>query len=204
MSNRVDPNSRNILNRRSFLGLGAAATAAALVPGRAQAAAAAATGATVATVATTKRDRILSFFHTHTGERLKLAYCCDGAYQPEALTQLNHLLRDFRVNEEQPIDPQLFDLLHELGGTLETDQPYHIISGYRSPQTNAMLRERGGSYTGVASQSLHMVGKAIDIRLPGVKLDHLRNAAASLKRGGVGFYPSSNFVHVDTGRVRYW
>jgi uncharacterized protein YcbK (DUF882 family) len=204
MSNRVDPNSRNILNRRSVLGLGAAATAAALVPGRAQAAAAAATGATVATVATTKRDRILSFFHTHTGERLKLAYCCDGAYQPEALTQLNHLLRDFRVNEEQPIDPQLFDLLHELGGTLETDQPYHIISGYRSPQTNAMLRERGGSYTGVASQSLHMVGKAIDIRLPGVKLDHLRNAAASLKRGGVGFYPSSNFVHVDTGRVRYW
>ena len=195
MSHRVDSNSRNILNRRSFLGLGAAATAGALVPGRAQAAVAAAPG---------RRDRTLSFFHTHTGERLKLAYCCDGEYQPEALAQLNHLLRDFRVNEEKPIDPQLFDLLHELGGTLETDQPYHIISGYRSPQTNTMLRERGGSHTGVASQSLHMVGKAIDIRLPGVKLDHLRSAAASLKRGGVGFYPSSNFVHVDTGRVRYW
>ena len=195
MSHRVDSNSRNILNRRSFLGLGAAATAAALVPGRAQAAVTAAPG---------RRDRTLSFFHTHTGERLKLAYCCDGEYQPEALAQLNHLLRDFRVNEEKPIDPQLFDLLHELGGTLETDQPYHIISGYRSPQTNTMLRERGGSHTGVASQSLHMVGKAIDIRLPGVQLDHLRSAAASLKRGGVGFYPSSNFVHVDTGRVRYW
>ena len=201
MSNRVDSNSHTILNRRSFLGLGAAATAAALVPGRAQAAAAAAPAA--AGVAT-KRDRILSLFHTHTGERLKLAYCCDGQYQPEALAQLNHLLRDFRVNEERAIDPQLFDLLHELGGTLETDQPYHIISGYRSPHTNAMLRERGGNHTGVASQSLHMVGKAIDIRLPGVKLDHLRSAAASLKRGGVGFYPSSNFVHVDTGRVRYW
>ena len=198
MSNRVDSNSRNILSRRSFIGLGAVATAAALVPGRAQAAVAA--GA----VGTTKRDRILSFFHTHTGERLKLAYCCNGEYQPEALAQLNHLLRDFRVNEEKPIDPELFDLLHELGGTLETDQPYHIISGYRSPSTNAMLRERGGSHTGVASQSLHMVGKAIDIRLPGVKLDHLRSAAGSLKRGGVGFYPSSNFVHVDTGRVRYW
>ena len=196
MSNRVDSNSRNILNRRSFLGLSAAATAAALVPGRAEAAA--------ASPAVAKRDRILSFFHTHTGERLKLAYCCDGQYQPEALAQLNHLLRDFRVNEEKPIDPELFDLLHELGGTLETDQPYHIISGYRSPNTNAMLRERGGSHTGVASQSLHMVGKAIDIRLPGIKLDHLRSAAASLKRGGVGFYPSSNFVHVDTGRVRYW
>jgi uncharacterized protein YcbK (DUF882 family) len=192
MSSRVD-SSRTILNRRSFLGLGAVATAAALAPGRAQAAAAA-----------PKRERILSFFHTHTGERLTLAYCCDGQYQPDALAQLNHLLRDFRVNEERPIDPELFDLLHELGGTLETDQPYHVISGYRSPRTNAMLRERGGSHTGVASQSLHMVGKAIDIRLPGVKLDQLRSAAVSLKRGGVGFYPSSNFVHVDTGRVRYW
>jgi len=195
MSSRVDSSNRNILNRRSFLGLGAAATAVALVPGRAQAAVSA---------APVKLDRTLSFFHTHTGERLKLAYCCNGAYQPEALAQLNHLLRDFRVNEEKPIDPQLFDLLHELGGTLETDQPYHIISGYRSPTTNALLRERGGNHTGVASQSLHMVGKAIDIRLPGVKLDRLRSAAASLKRGGVGFYPSSNFVHVDTGRVRYW
>ena len=125
MSNRVDSNSRTILNRRSFLGLGAVATAAALVPGRAQAA---------VSSAPAKRDRTLSFFHTHTGERLKLAYCCDGEYQPEALAQLNHLLRDFRVNEEKPIDPQLFDLLHELGGTLETDQPYHIISGYRSPR----------------------------------------------------------------------
>ena len=201
MSNRVDSNSRTILNRRSFLGLGAAATAAALVPGRAQAATAA---APAAAGVTTKRDRILSLFHTHPGDRLKLAYCCDGQYQPEALAQFNHLLRDFRVNEERAVDPQLFDLLHELGGTLETDQPYHIISGYRSPHTNAMLRERGGNHTGVASQSLHMVGKAIDIRLPGVKLDHLRSAAASLKRGGVGFYPSSNFVHVDTGRVRYW
>jgi uncharacterized protein YcbK (DUF882 family) len=122
----------------------------------------------------------------------------------DALAQLNHLLRDFRTSLEKPIDPKLFDLLHELGGTLETDQPYHIISGYRSPETNAMLRERGGAHTGVASGSLHMVGKAIDIRLPGVKLDHLRSAAASLKLGGVGFYPSSNFVHIDTGRVRYW
>jgi uncharacterized protein YcbK (DUF882 family) len=180
------------LNRRSFLGYGALATAAAMVPGRAQA-------------AVSKRpERILSFFHTHTGERLEIAYCCDGVYQPEALAQLNHLLRDFRTSLEKPIDPKLFDLLHELGGTLETDQPYHIISGYRSPETNAMLRERGGAHTGVASGSLHMVGKAIDIRLPGVKLDHLRSAAASLKLGGVGFYPSSNFVHIDTGRVRYW
>ena len=184
--------TRKSFNRRSFLGYGALATAAAMVPATAQA-------------AVSKRpERVLSFFHTHTGERLKIAYCCDGIYQPEALSQLNHLLRDFRVDQEKPIDPKLFDLLNELGGTLETDQPYHIVSGYRSAQTNAMLRERGGAHTGVASSSLHMVGKAIDIRLPGVKLDHLRSAAASLKLGGVGFYPSSNFVHVDTGRVRYW
>jgi len=192
MPSVAQPDMRKSFNRRSFLGYGALATAAAMVPGRAQA-------------AVSKRpERVLSFFHTHTGERLKIAYCCDGIYQPEALAQLNHLLRDFRVDEEKSIDPNLFDLLHELGGTLETDQPYHIISGYRSAQTNAMLRERGGAHTGVASSSLHMVGKAIDIRLPGVRLDHLRSAAASLKLGGVGFYPSSNFVHVDTGRVRYW
>ena len=183
------------LSRRHFLGLGAAAAAAALVPGDAFAGA----GSTVK-----RSERVLSFFHTHTGERLKIAYCCDGEYQPDALNRINHLLRDFRVDEVKPIDPKLLDLLHELGGTLDTDQPYHVISGYRSPKTNVMLRERGGAHTGVASKSLHMAGKAIDIRLPGVKLDHLRGAAQSLKRGGVGYYPSSNFVHVDTGRVRYW
>jgi uncharacterized protein YcbK (DUF882 family) len=194
MPELAQPNDQKRFNRRSFLGYGAAATAVALVPGRAQA----------ATAVSKRPERVLSFFHTHTGERLKIAYCCDGVYQPEALTQLNHLLRDFRVDLEKPIDPKLFDLLHELNGTLETEQPYHIISGYRSPETNTMLRERGGSHTGVATQSLHMVGKAMDIRVPGVKLDHLRTAAASLKLGGVGFYPSSNFVHVDTGRVRFW
>jgi uncharacterized protein YcbK (DUF882 family) len=149
-------------------------------------------------------ERVLSFFNTHTGERLTAAYCCGGEYQPDALAQINHILRDFRVNEIKPIDPKLLDLLHELGGTLETDRPFHVISGYRSPHTNAVLRERGGAQTGVASKSLHMVGKAIDIRVPGVKLDHLRGAARSLKLGGVGYYPASNFVHVDTGRVRFW
>jgi uncharacterized protein YcbK (DUF882 family) len=182
------------LHRRAFLGIGAAAAAAALVPGRAQAAAR----------VVAAPERVLSFFNTHTGERLKTAYCCGGAYQPEALQDINHILRDFRANEIKPIDPRLLDLLHELGGTLQTDQPFHIISGYRSPQTNALLQERGGSTTGVASHSLHIEGKAIDIRLPGVQLDHLRDTARSLQLGGVGFYPSSNFVHVDVGRVRQW
>lgn len=185
------------MNRRRFLGFGAAAAAAALVPARAQ-------GAVADRSSAKPIERVLSFFNTHTGERLRTAYCCNGNYEPQALQAINHILRDFRANEIKPIDPGLLDLLHELGGTLETDQPFHIISGYRSPHTNTMLRTRGGAQTGVASGSLHMVGKAIDIRVPGVKLDHLRSAARSLKLGGVGFYPSSNFVHVDTGRVRFW
>ena len=185
------------LHRRAFLGIGAAAAAATLVPSRAHAATRAATGFKAP-------ERVLSFFNTHTGERLKAAYCTGGAYQPDALRDLNYILRDFRANEIKPIDPRVFDLLNELGGTLETDQPFHIISGYRSPHTNALLRERGGATTGVAAHSLHMEGQAIDIRVPGVKLDQLRNAARSLKIGGVGFYPDLNFVHVDVGRVRYW
>jgi uncharacterized protein YcbK (DUF882 family) len=183
------------LNRRRFLGLGVASAASAVVPARLHAA---------SLRKATAPERVLSFFNTHTGERLKTAYCCGGSYRPEALKEINHILRDFRANEIKPIDPKLLDLLHELGGTLETDQSVHIISGYRSATTNAMLRERGGPQTGVASHSLHMDGKAIDLRIPGVKLDHLRAAARSLKLGGVGYYPSSNFVHVDTGRVRFW
>jgi uncharacterized protein YcbK (DUF882 family) len=183
------------LNRRAFLGLGVATAATALVPSRAQAAGRPAARAP---------ERVLSFFNTHTGERVRAAYCCGGKYQPQALEQLNYIMRDFRANAEKPIDPRVYDLLHELGGTLETDAPFHIISGYRSPHTNALLRERGGASTGVASHSLHMVGQAIDIRVPGVRLEHLRNAAKALKIGGVGFYPDLNFVHVDVGRVRYW
>ena len=189
------------LHRRAFLGLGAVAAASSLVPARALAA-----GLPVAekTEGKASVDRVLSFFNTHTGERLRVAYCCNGTYQPGALAQINHILRDFRANEIKPIDPALLDLLHELHGTLEVDQPFHIISGYRSPHTNTLLRTRGGATTGVATKSLHMVGKAIDIRVPGVKLDHLRGAARALKLGGVGYYPSSNFVHLDVGRVRYW
>ena len=183
------------LSRRRFLGLGAVAAAASVLPAKALAAPVAKPGAP---------ERVLSFFNTHTGERLQASYCCGGVYQPNVLEQVNFILRDFRANEIRPIDPKLLDLLYELGGVLHTDQPYHVISGYRSPQTNSMLRTRGGSHTGVASGSLHMVGKAIDIRMPGVKLAHLHAAAMSLKLGGVGYYPSSDFVHVDTGRVRYW
>jgi uncharacterized protein YcbK (DUF882 family) len=187
------------LSRRSFLGYGAVAAAAALVPARAFAAAAPA-----AAHASLAMERELSFFHTHTGERLSTAYCSGGSYIAPALKDINVLLRDFRVNQIKPIDPTLLDLLFQLNGELGTDQPFHVISGYRTPETNAMLQERGGAHSGVATHSLHMDGKAIDIRVPGVKLEHLRDKAKSLKIGGVGFYPGSNFVHVDTGRVRYW
>lgn len=183
----------NRVNRRVFLGSGALAGIATLVGSPRQAVA-----------APVRRERVLSLFNTHTGERLRTAYCCNGAYQPEALLRINYILRDFRQNEIKPIDPALLDLLYELGGTLGSDQPFHVISGYRSPATNSLLRGKSGAHTGVATQSLHMVGKAIDIRLPGVTLGHLREAARSLKLGGVGYYPASNFVHVDTGRVRQW
>jgi uncharacterized protein YcbK (DUF882 family) len=179
------------LSRRSFCALGALAAAGTLVPRPVMAAATAA-------------NRELAFFNTHTGEKLSALYCCADRYEPKALTAINHILRDHRANEVKPIDVRLLDLLHRLGGTLETHAPYHVISGYRSPSTNTKLRADGGKHTGVASKSLHMVGQAIDIRLPGVPLGDLRRAAASLKGGGVGYYPDLNFVHVDVGRVRYW
>ena len=190
------------LSRRHFLGLGAAAAATALVP--AQAFAAAKTVAAAGAGSRLAAERSLSFFHTHTTERLTAAYCTAGDYVPAALADVNHLLRDFRANEIKPIDPALLDLLFALNGTLGTAQPFHVISGYRTPMTNSLLQERGGTHSGVASHSLHMEGRAIDIRVPGVHLEQLRDAAKSLKIGGVGFYPASNFVHVDTGRVRYW
>jgi uncharacterized protein YcbK (DUF882 family) len=202
---------RHSADRRRFLQVGAAAAAVVALPSRLKAVspakapvAPAPAAAAAARTAPAAATRALSFVHTHTAEKLSIEYCCNGQYQPAALEKLNHLLRDFRTNQMKPIDPKLFDLLHELATEVGTEAPFHIISGYRSPVTNAMLRERGGAHTGVATNSLHMVGKAMDIRLPDVKLKTLREAAASLKRGGVGYYPSSNFVHVDTGRVRYW
>jgi uncharacterized protein YcbK (DUF882 family) len=188
------------LDRRGFLALGALATAAAFVPARADAAA----GGPLPEPGPGPADRMLSFYNIHTDERLKTQFCCEGRYVPEALSGINHILRDFRANEVKAIDTRLLDLLHRLQGELATDQAFHVISGYRSPGTNAMLRARGGANTGVASRSLHMDGKAIDIRVPGVKLAALHRAALALKGGGVGYYPASDFVHVDVGRVRTW
>lgn len=209
-SDRRHGDRRHSADRRRFLQIGAAAAAVVAIPSRLKAVSPppAPVAPPVAAVAAPKGPaapiRALSFVHTHTAERMEIAYAVGGQYQADALAKLNHLLRDFRTGDVKPIDPKLFDLLHELTVELGNDTPFHIISGYRSPHTNKMLQARGGANTGVASKSLHMVGKAMDIRVPDVKLKTLREAAADLKRGGVGYYPSSNFVHVDTGRVRYW
>lgn len=145
--------------------------------------------------------RSLSFHHLHTGERLAVEYFAGGDYLTHALHEVNHVLRDWRTGTTHPIEPALLDLLHELHGATGSKQPFEVICGYRSPRTNAMLASHSEQ---VSPRSLHLKGKAIDIRLPDVSLRRLRDAALGLRRGGVGYYPASNFVHVDTGRVRSW
>jgi uncharacterized protein YcbK (DUF882 family) len=145
--------------------------------------------------------RRLAFANLHTGETFDGAYWERGSYLPDALAALNHLLRDFRTGEVHVIDTGLLDLLVAVNDQTGVRAPYHVISGYRSPATNAMLHAESGQ---VASKSLHMEGKAIDIRVPGMDLAYLRDAALGLRVGGVGYYPDSNFVHVDVGRVRSW
>jgi len=145
--------------------------------------------------------RQLSLVNTHTGERLAVRYCEAGQYLPTALGQLNHLLRDHRTGDVSTIDPALFDRLHALAQCAQCAPHFEIISGYRSPATNALLRESG---SGVAKHSLHMEGRALDVRLAGTSCAKLRDLALELQAGGVGYYAKSNFVHVDTGRVRSW
>ncbi len=177
------------LTRRRFLGGLAVAGGALLLPARVRAHVLA------------PGERSVSFLHTHTGERLEATYWAEGAYQDGELALVNHLLRDFRTGDEHRIDPALLDQLHELARITGTREPFQVISGYRTPQTNAELRSiRGGQ----ATHSLHLTGQAIDIRLADVSTEKLRDAALGLQRGGVGYYPLSGFVHVDTGRVRRW
>ena len=145
--------------------------------------------------------RRLSFDNLHTGERVKADYWVDGNYVPDALHAINKNLRDFRTGDVHAIEPKLLDLLSILRSKLETEADLQVISGYRSPKTNAMLHELSD---GVAATSLHMQGMAIDIRIGGRQLAKVRDAALALAVGGVGYYPKSDFVHVDVGRVRRW
>ncbi len=147
------------------------------------------------------KERILRLHNLHTGENLKATYWAEGQYLAEEIAALNRVLRDHRSNETYRMDQRLFDMLHVLQQQVGSDGTFHVISGYRSPKTNAMLNRNS---SGVAKRSLHMQGRAIDIRLPGVELKHLRQAALNMKAGGVGYYPRSGFIHIDTGRTRFW
>jgi uncharacterized protein YcbK (DUF882 family) len=211
-----------IIARRKLLGLGMAAVGASLVGGcaRAQdaqtsyssiealldaslppAAPVAATAPAALAAKAGASERSLSFLNLHTGETLKATYYEGGAYLPDALSAVNKVMRDFRTGDVHPIDTHVLDTLSAISARLDVNEPIHVICGYRSPQTNAALAAKSGE---VAKHSLHMDGQAMDIRLPGVDLANLHKAAVSLGRGGVGYYPVSNFVHVDVGRVRSW
>lgn len=183
------PGLNRALTRRNVLTLGAAASVTLAVSPR-------------IVFAREAGPRTLSFNNLHTGETLKATYWADGGYVREALGDINWVLRDFRTGDVEAIDPELLDVLHALRARLDTATPFGIISGYRSPKTNALLRKTGGG--GVAKKSFHMRGMAIDVRVENRQLADVRKAALSLKAGGVGYYPRSNFVHVDTGPVRRW
>jgi uncharacterized protein YcbK (DUF882 family) len=145
--------------------------------------------------------RELSLLNTHTGESLLTRYFEAGQYLPRALSQLDHLLRDHRSGDAHPIDPRLFDVLFQVAASNGREPRFQVISGYRSPASNSKLRSRS---QGVAERSLHLEGRAIDVRLSGVSCAKVRDVALSLACGGVGYYASSDFVHLDTGRVRAW
>jgi uncharacterized protein YcbK (DUF882 family) len=178
------------ISRRNFLKIGAVTAAQLVVP-----------AAALARTTIQLRRRSLKFYALHTGESLTTTYWKDGNYIPEELDRINYILRDFRANEVKPIDPALLDLLTRIQFQLGTNEPFQVISGYRSPVTNAMLHANS---EGVAVHSLHLKGKAIDISVPGRSLEQLRGAALAQRSGGVGYYPRTGFVHVDTGRVRHW
>ncbi|HDR15117.1 MAG TPA: DUF882 domain-containing protein [Desulfobacteraceae bacterium] len=177
------------MNRRQFFRIGAAAAAASLaIPAHVFAAG-------------LNESRVLSLYSDHTGERLSACYFSKGRYDPSALAEINELLRDHRNGEVIEIDRELLDLLWELGWRIGSCEPFHVISGYRSPETNRMLRARSKA---VARNSYHIHGKAVDVYLPDRRLSELRTAALRMRRGGVGYYPRPHFVHVDVGPVRSW
>ena len=186
-----DSPSSTLLGRRRLLGIGFGAAAFAI--------AAPLQGALAALPQTGKRT--LGFVNTHTNEKILATYWQDGVYDKGALKDINFVLRDHRTDDVARMDPQLLDLLVELHRRTGSRKAYQIISAYRSPKTNALLAANSG---GVAKHSLHMDAKAVDIRLYDVGLKDLRDTALGMKSGGVGYYAKSDFVHVDTGRVRHW
>lgn len=146
-------------------------------------------------------ERTLRMYNTHTGESLKSVFWAEGKFIPEAMNDINKLLRDHRNNEIAQMDPKLLFLLDQVSAQVGSNSVVHIISGYRSPESNKLLHE---NTTGVAKHSMHLEGKAVDVRIPGRDLAALHKAALHAGGGGVGYYPESQFVHMDTGRLRHW
>ncbi len=143
----------------------------------------------------------IAFRNQHTGESFSGAYRVGNRYLPEAFKKINHILRDFRTEDEFPIDPRVIDIAYMVHQKTGINQPYEVLSGYRSPRTNATLRRTSA---GVAKNSLHLTGQAMDFRLPGYRTSRLRDIAVNLRAGGVGYYKGSNFLHIDTGKIRHW
>lgn len=183
--------SNNDIDRRRFLSLGLITAASSLFPLQTLAAAS----------HILEEDRSILLFNANTEEYANITYWSEGGYISEALNEVNHIFRDHYDGSVKSIDKKLLDLLFFTREKLESREPFHLVSGYRSPKTNAILRKKNRL---VAKRSLHMDGMAADIRLPGQRLRDLRKAAMSFKAGGVGYYPHSRFVHVDVGEVRYW
>ena len=182
--------SVNSVSRRQFLKLTTGSVALATVfPNNALAALA-------------KDEKIITLNNLHTGERLQTCYYDSGKFIHSELNKIDHICRDFRRNEIHEIDRELLAQLDAIQTLLKSNSEIQIISGYRSPATNEMLRSKSSG--GVAKKSFHMQGRAIDFRIEGVRLADVRDAALELKAGGVGYYPGSNFIHIDTGRVRSW
>lgn len=181
--------TNNALTRRTLLQGCLTAVACSLMPSFASA------------LVSQPEARSLAFYNTHTGETLNTVYWEKGIYIPENLNCINHILRDHRTGDIREMDPRLLDLIHAVHTRLESGRPFEIISGYRSPKSNMQLYEHS---SGVAFKSMHMEGKAIDLRLADRSLKTVRAAAMLMQQGGVGYYPASNFVHIDTGAVRYW
>ena len=146
-------------------------------------------------------DKTLTLYNAHTGEHLKATYWAKDHYVQSELKRINYFLRDFRTGDVQQMDVKLLDLLYAIQLIRDTDKPFKVLSGYRSPKTNALLRKKS---EGVAKNSFHLKARAIDINLPGTELRDLKKLATFLRRGGVGYYPRSGFMHIDTGPIRYW
>lgn len=187
---RAEP---TLVSRRMLIGGMAGGMAMALSPAAARA-------------ATGTREWRLAFRNVHNGESFDAVFARDGQFVADGLAELNHGLRDWRTGEVMAIDRKLLALLMRLRDALGVapGRSIDLISGYRSPHTNGALKAPGGGHSGVATRSQHMLGKATDIRLPGIPLDQQRRAALILAGGGVGYYPADGFVHIDTGRVRHW